>query len=224
MSITTELRPDVVGRYVEGGVTKFLPASRPELDRAADSLAAVIGSFRFRPGQFVLVISMLEEAVQVAPIEQACIDLGLVPTNADCSNFDAGRVEATLRRFDVPAVAGVSTAVLDGLKMFGFDAAKLFEGRVVWARPDAYEAVAAMPGVTARRWLEVGPALALECAAGEGAHLDGREWAADDTTGELRLSNRLLRITPFVDAPTGVKARLITAACSCGCPDPRIAV
>ncbi|MDB5430139.1 MAG: hypothetical protein JWP35_1255 [Caulobacter sp.] len=224
MSIQTEVRADLVGRYVDGGQSRFLPASRAELDRAAESLAAVIATFGFTRGQFVLVISMLEEAVQVGPIEQACMDLGLVPTNADNSPFDAARVEAILRRFDVPAVCGVGMSVLEGLKMFGHDPAAIFAGRVVWVRPDAYEAVAAMPGVTARRWTELGPALALECAEGGGAHVDAREWTATDTGGDLRLSSRLLRSLPFRDASTGLKGRVDHAACACGCPDPRVTV
>lgn len=222
MTTRSDDQPFVVGRYFAGGKAEFLPATRRELDRNAEAYARVISTCRFAPGRYALVVSLLEEAVQVAPLEQACIDLGLVVTNADASLYDAGRVESIIRRFDVACVFGVNAATLDGLKMFGHDAAKVLGSKTIWVRPDGYAAAKALPGVDVRRWIDIGPALGLECSDGAGAHIDGREWEIDERGGTIHLTSRLHRAAPFAAADTGLRGRHAAEPCSCGGPDPRI--
>jgi hypothetical protein len=221
MSMTTAT-PDFIGRYLVGGKPYFYAVNRDELDRGAPCFARIIGSFQLAAGKYVLTVSMTPEIAQLAPFEAGVQMLGLIGMNADLSPYDAARVEALVRLFDVAAICGVDKAVLDGLKMIGHDAEKIFKGRIVWARPDAYELVAAMPGVTARRVAEFGPALGLECAAGEGLHMDGRDWALSDAGGTIRLTSRQHRISPLEDLDTGVKGKLMAMPCSCGNRDPRV--
>ena len=214
--------PDVVGRYLVGEQSHFFSCKRSELDRAAVSVAHTVDSFAIAPGRFVLTVSLTQEVVQFAPFEQACRILGLIGSNADASPFDAGRVESILRQFDVAAVCGVDAGVLEGLVSFGHEPAKVFAGRIVWARPDAFARVAALPGVTARRCAEIGPILGLQCAKGDGLHYDARDWTVTAVDGVLEFSSRSPRIDPLHHLHTGVRGRVETMPCPCGSPDPRL--
>ena len=216
-------RPDVVGCYAVGSATSFFPARYDELERQAIGIARVLRSFGFAPGSTILTVSLVQEIVQFAPFEKAVQILGHYGINAESTNYDAGRIEAIVRQFDTPAICGVGAASLEGLAMFGHEAAKVFAGRTVWARVDAYAAVAAMPGVDARRLVILGPATALECAAG-GVHYDDRDWTLDDSGATLRLSSRMPRIEPVTGLDTGVAGTVLADACSCGAKEGRIAV
>ena len=215
----TTSHPDQIGCYTVHGKTHFHSVKRTELDRAGVQMARTLRSFAFKPGSYVLTVSVVQEVVQFAPFEFALQLLGLYGTNADLSPFDAGRVESLARQFDPVAICGVGNEVLEGLKMMGHDAATVFKGRTVWARPDAYDAIKAMPGVTARRVVLVGPALALECAQGS-LHIDGREWDVTVDGEELVLSSRQYRIDPVSGLKTGFSGALTDTPCACGSPDP----
>lgn len=210
-------RPDVVGCYAAGGKTEFFPVRYDELDRQAISIARILRSFNFAPGSTILTVSIVPEVVQFAPFEKAVQYLGMYGINAESTPFDAGRIESISRQFDPPAMCGIGAGALEGLAMFGHDPAKVFAGRTIWARPDAYDAVAAMPGVDARRMVVLGPAVAFECASG-GLHYDNRDWVleAKGVAGTLHLSSRLPRITPLSDVDTGVVATISGQPCGCG--------
>ena len=207
---------------MDGGVRQFLPVSAPELLRTQAMLERVVGSFRFAQGRFVLLISFLEDGGYAIPFERALMALGLLVTNADNSPYEALRIESICRRFDVAAVAGVTADVLDGLDTAGYAPETIFGGRVVWAFPSAYERLAGIPGITLRRLLELGPAFALECREGAGAHVDGQEWDCRADHGEIVLTSRLLRATGFQDHPTLVRGHVLTGPCGCGSVDVRV--
>ncbi len=220
----TAAHPDLVGRYLVGDQSHFYAVRRIELDRSGIYAARVIASFCIAPGRFILTVSLTQEVVQFAPFEFGVQMLGMIGINADASPFDAGRVESVIRQFDVAAVCGLDAATLEGLAMMGHDAAAILKGRVVWARPDAYEAVAAMPGVIARRCAEIGPVLALECALGGGLHYDSREWEMTGEGEALRLTSRQQRLTPVRNLDPGVSGRTISEPCGCGSRDLRISL
>lgn len=211
-----------VGRYVHAGHTHFLPFSHAELQRARVFMQRRLVSFHFRTARGLLVASLLDEGAQFIPLERAAMDYGLVVCSADASFFDAGRVESAIRRFDIAAVAGIGMPVLEGLKHFGHDPAKVFDGLVVWARPDAYPVLQQMPQVQARLWMEIGPAVAVECSAGMGAHVDRLEWQVELDEGTVVLSSRLRRATEFQRFHTGLHADVRYDACRCGSNDPRV--
>jgi hypothetical protein len=217
------LEPMAVGRYLHAaGDVRLLPYSKPEFDRQVAAYQFRLGTFHFRTGNQVLITSLFDESFQFAPLQYSLREFGLVLLSSDSSFFDAARAESILRRFDVAAVVGVNAAVLDGLAAIGHDQNKLFANRVVWARPDALARLVDVPGITLRLWLEVGPAVAMQCAHGEGAHIDRMEWKVDEVNGEVVLSNRLQRALNFSGYHTGVHAHIEYAACSCGSADPRI--
>jgi hypothetical protein len=211
-----------VGQYLHDGQVRFLPFSSAELYRARISMQRRLASFHFRTAHGLLVTSLVSEAAQFLPLERAAMDYGLVVCSADGSFYDAGRVESIIRRFSIAAVAGVSLQVLQGLKHFGHEPAKLFAGLVVWARPDAYPLLKEMPAVQARLWMEIGPALAVECCIGDGAHLDRLEWDVELEGETVVLSSRLQRSLEFHQLRTGIHAQVRREACMCGSNDPRI--
>ena len=69
---------------------------------------------------------------------------------------------------------------------------------------------------------EVGPAVAMECHEGGGAHIDRLEWDVQEDGGEIVLSSRLARASRFEAYHTGVHARIESKPCACGNPDPRL--
>ena len=213
---------DLIGRYHVGEEATFLPMSIRELTRAGEFAGWVIDSLGLTPGRAVLLVCQFEEAAQFVPLEEALSERGLVLANAEASIYDGGRAASVLRRFDVAAVIGLNAALLDSMVEIGADIEALLAGKVVWARPCAYDRLAATSGFTLLRYLEVGPALALECASAAGAHIDAREWTVADRDGEVRVTGRLLRALPLTDAATGVFARIDREVCGCGLSDPRI--
>ena len=207
--------PDVVGSYVLNGKSHFHSATFHELDRTGGSFAEVLATFGFPSESFVLTISMTSEINYFAPFEKALENLGIYGTNADDSPFDAGRVESLSRLVDFKGACGVSQNVLNGLTQMGHEPATVFSGRTIWARPDAFEAVAAMDSVDVRRLVFFGPAFGIECAHG-GLHIDDREWSFVTKQGNIHLSSRLHHVEPLRDLDTGVAGSLADAPCSCG--------
>lgn len=210
--------PDIVGTYVRQGTREFYSCMRAELDRSGTRLVSILNTYNFAPHRFILVISTTPEVTQFAPFEFAVQLAGLYGVNADDSPFDAGRVEANSRQFDPVAMMGVSAHTLNGLRTLGHDPHKVFSGRTIWARPDAFDEVKAMSNVDARRIVPLGPMMAVECAHG-GLHIDAREWAVEERDGSLLLSSRQLRFEPLQGFETGVLGTVQTAPCPCGIPD-----
>jgi hypothetical protein len=211
-----------VGRYFHRGQPLFLPFSSAEVQRARLAMQRRLASFHFRASHGILITSLVDEGAQFVALERAAMDYGLVVCPADSSFFDAARVESIIRRFDIAAVAGVGLPALEGLRHCGHDPAKVFAGLTVWARPDAYPILQAMPAVNLRRWLEIGPAMAVECSAAQGAHLDRMEWDVELEEGCIVLTSRLRRALEFYRLHTGIRAHLRHDVCLCGSNDPRV--
>jgi hypothetical protein len=216
--------PELVGRYFVGTQPHFLPLSTREITRAAEFVGTVIDTFGFRPGRAVLLVCQFEEAAQFLPIEEALTERGLILANAEASLYDGSRAESVLRRFDICAVIGLNAPLLESMEALGADVEKALAGKVVWARPCAYDRLAAMSGFTLRRYLEVGPTLGLECSYGGGVHVDAREWAFSEQEGEVRLTSRLMRALPLENAETGIRSQMDHRICDCGLADPRVVV
>jgi hypothetical protein len=210
-------RPDFIGCYDVAGERRFYGATGAEVDRASFTISRVLRTFEFEPGSNILTISMVPEIIQYGAFERAVQMLGLYGLNADDSPFDAGRVESVARQFTPVAICGVAKSTLDGLAMMGHDPAIVFAGRVVWARPDAYDAVRAL-GIPARRVASIGPMLALECASG-GLHFDNRDWTLEDRDGELSLSSRMDRVEALERLQTGYIGQVSHEPCACGTRD-----
>jgi hypothetical protein len=215
--------PMAVGRYIAAdGSRKTLAYSALELERARLAAVRVLDSFHFRTGGNIMFTAMWDEGAQLLGVERAIMSYGMVVVSAEASVFDASRVANIARRFELIGALGITPATLEGLVRLDQDLAKVFEGMVVWARPGAYETLKALPGLQVYRCLEVGPAFAIECPAGHGAHMDRFEWNVEEDEGEVVLSSRLERSEPFYKLRTGLKGKVIHGVCDCGNPDPRV--
>lgn len=218
-----DISPIAVGRYIAAdGSRKTLAYSALELERARLAAVRVLDAFHFRTGGNVMFTAMWDEGAQLLGVERAIMSYGMVVVSADSSVFDAGRVANISRRFKLIAAMGITPGTLEGLARMDLDPANVFDGMVVWARPGAYETLKALPGLQVYRCLEVGPAFAIECPAGHGAHLDRFEWNIEEEGGEVVLSSRLERSEPFYKLRTGLKGKVIYGVCDCGNPDPRV--
>jgi hypothetical protein len=219
MSWTT---PTVVGRYLEGGVPRFLPLSEAEINRATRAYLRVLDSYRLATRSHVLVVSLASQVAAFMPLERALDHRNFIVSSADSSAFDAARVEVFVRRFKVAAVFGVTKETLDGFAFAGHDPATLFAGRIVWATPAAYARLAPGSGYTLRRWAEFGPAIGVECAIGSGVHISSEEWSLDSMDGRILVSSRLPRLMTFDRQPTDVQGVVDHTPCACGSTDARV--
>jgi hypothetical protein len=210
-----------VGRYRARGEDHFLPVGRVEIERVARGVLRLLRTFDFAPGRTILFLTSSDEGAMAAPLVRAAEMARLVPTYCENSIYDAARVEKVVSRFDPVAVMGLGHATLSGLEQLGCAIEPLFSGRAIWARPDAYPALASI-APPPMHWLPLGPALALECDARSGAHLDSLEWRADCESGTVTLDSRLPRQLGFTRFETGIRAAIDTAPCACGSLDPRV--
>lgn len=219
----TALQPVTYGRYFDAkGKRIILPFSYTELERARRSALRILNSFHFRTGNNILITALLDQAVQLMPVERAIYAAGLVLVSADASIYDAKRVESIIRRFELSAAINITAATLEGLEQLGHDPQTLFSGLTVWAAPCAYEKLSAYPETSVMRYMEIGPAIAMECLYKNGAHIDRFEWQAESIDDELVLSSRIERCADFSQYRTGIRGMVHHGSCQCGNPDPRI--
>jgi hypothetical protein len=209
-SVSVHERPNFIGRYVVDGVPYLMPVGAQEYERTETFFARALRAENFTSGRKALIISSLRETAVLLPFERALITLGLIMCGSEASPYDGARTEATIRRFDVAMVAPVTNVALEAIAAAGFDAAKLFRGKIVWAKPDAYERLLGAPDIDLRRWLEIGPVTALETHAGGGMLIDGREWLLEPEGEVTYVSSKLGRAMPFnrLKIPLAVKLNL----------------
>jgi hypothetical protein len=214
--------PLMVGSFLDNGERRFLPASWSELDRARSAAASWLRSFHFPRGSYILSSFTNRDNVHATPFDRGAASIGLIPCSAETGRNEGSRFEMIVRRFRVVGVAVATDEVLAGLEERGFPFDQLFQGCVIWLKPETYARYRAAPGVVVRRWLDLGPAVSFECTAGEGAHIDAREWQVDDENGEIVLTSRLSRSLHFRRWRSGLFGKVMHGKCSCGSLDPRI--
>ncbi|MET0377469.1 MAG: hypothetical protein ABW049_00655 [Spongiibacteraceae bacterium] len=209
--------PMFVASYSDAEGKHFLPFSQAEHDRRTWFYRRIIDSFQLPPRLNVLVISTYEDHALTIPLQALLHADGHIPCYAEATWFDARRTENFLRRMDIAVMIGVNSAVLDGLEAIDFKPAELFANRIVFTRDEgAYHRLAGNASITLRRWMEVGPALAMECAHGGGLHIDPNEWTVEIDNGEVLLTNRMPMLLDFDRVRTGFKAIAVEELCDCG--------
>jgi hypothetical protein len=202
-----------VGRLlIDGAVTPW-PVSQHDIDDEAESQAPRLAALGVGPGDLVLVVAMLSQAVHAVPLERAAGRLGALYSSADASVGDAFRCASLIRQLEPVAVVGVNEAVLEGLAVLERDVQEVFApvaGRVATADDAALYTLAAA-GLAPRRWVKLGPTSAWETEPGSGTlAYDSDRWRAEDNTGEIVLTNQVARLTPCARLHTGVRGRVHT--------------
>lgn len=222
--MTTEamIRPSFIGRYVANGKPVMIPLADRELARLQGFVARVLRAEGIARGRNALIISTLAESAMMTPFERALADLGIVICASEANPWDGMRTESIIRRYDVALVAPVTGVALDAIATAGFDAAALLQDKIVWAKPDAYARLEGTPGIDLRRWLEIGPVLAIESRHGGGLLIDGREWLLEPEGDATYVSSRLDRAHPFDRLKIDMRVTLNHAPCATGCTGPRV--
>ena len=213
-----------VARYRIGTAQHLMPIGARECDRTQEFFARVIREERIARGRKALIISSFAAAAAMLPFERALIEMGLIVCNSEASPYDGARTEATIRRFDIALVAPVSGVALDAIAAAGFDAAILFRGKIVWAKPDAYARLQNIDGIDLRRWIEIGPVTAIEAKQGGGALIDGREWTLEPEGLTTFVTSRLDRATRFNRLRVPVALSLNRHEFQATLPGPRVIV
>lgn len=224
-STAIPMPPMAIGRYLNSnGDTSPLPYSSEEVERSRRAFSKILSTFHFRTGSNILLSSLFHEGAQLMPIERAIMTYGMVAVSADSSPFDARRVESIVRRFNLAGAINITPETLTGLEQLGHDPVALFSDMILWARPGAYEQLKKAAQLNVYRILDVGPAIAMECSAADGVHIDRSEWKIEEDNGEIVMTSLLSRSTQFERYHTGLKAHVVHGACSCGNVDPRIKI
>ncbi len=176
----------------------------------------------FEAGGTVLSVAALWERPWIDPVWQAIRRLGGCIAYADIWSFDAHRTALFARRLDIDLVFGLSGEVAETLAGSG-DLTGLFE-RIpnLIVRPEAVDLLTAA-GLRPGLYLQLGPAVAIECRQRQGAHLNRREWAVtSDDTGQLLVTTVGPRLHVVIDQRTGIRGTVEAGHCGCGSSDPRV--
>jgi hypothetical protein len=203
------------------GATPF-PVSAADHEADVAAAGRALDSLGIGRGDRVLVVGLVSECVQLVPFHEALRRRGAILSGADATPFDAPRTAKLARQLEARAVLAVNGAVVDGLVSEGFDLASVFGAvPLVAARPDAVGRLSAA-GVDPVVWAHVGPAVAVECRPGAGAHVDEALWDVTEEDGTIVIVARTPRAIAAGPYQTGVRATLTRGQCACGRSDVRL--
>lgn len=216
--------PLMIGRYTTPAGTEFLPVSPAEVTRLREFFRQIMDTCALPPRSQILVISMFDEGAFTVGLEPALQADGLIPCYAEATSFDAGRVEAFIRRMDIRVVMGLNSETLRGLEQLGHDPVRLLADKIVFVRDEAsYQLLHGKGNYRLLRWYTLGPATTIECLLGQGLHLDETEWhLSQDDQQQILFSSRLQRALDIVELASGFHARIETTPCRCGIDGPRL--
>jgi len=199
-----------VGRVVVGDEVHPWPVSAADVDDETESMAARLGGLGLGDGGLVLIVSLLSEAIHVAPFERGAGRLGARYSSADATNFDAFRTVSLVRQLRPAVVLGVNGRVCDGIADLGRDLGSVFDGvaAVAAAEADAASRLADA-GVPTARWQRVGPTSAVSTLGDAALDYDADRWRVEDEAGELLITNLAPRLTRCDRFRTGVAGRVV---------------
>jgi hypothetical protein len=155
------------------------------------------------------------------PVIDALRSMGVTYAIAEAMGWDHGRSAVFHRELAPQAVVGLSAETVEGLAGRADLRAMFQDTAVVLARPDAVRPLRGA-GVAAGVIAFLGPALALECAARRGAHVNAAEWRIGARDGELYVAAGPERTGRLAETPLGVRGTVETGRCPCGGEDPRV--
>jgi hypothetical protein len=199
-----------VGRVVVGDTVLTWPVSQHDIDDEAAALAPRLVDLGLGDRGLVLIVSLLSQAIHVAPFEQAAGLLGARYSSADATPYDAFRTVSLVRQLHPHVVLGVDASVCDGVETLGADLGTVFAtvGAVAAADADAQQRLEAS-GVPTARWLRLGPTSAVSAPGDDVLVYDEQRWQVDAVDGELALTNRVARLTPCEGLRTGVRGQVL---------------
>ena len=199
-----------IGRVVVGDAIVPWPVSEADIEDETDVATVQLQALGLTADELVLIVSLLSQAIHVAPFERAAGRVGALYSSADASRFDAFRTASLVRQLGANVVLGVDAAVLDGFDDLDRDPAEVFAPvrAVVAADAGAYGRLRAA-GLRPGRWLRLGPFSAISRPGDETLSYDAGRWQVEATDGELRVTNLVDRLTPCNRFTTGVAGTVL---------------
>ncbi|HLY35048.1 MAG TPA: hypothetical protein VKQ07_10990 [Jatrophihabitantaceae bacterium] len=164
-------------------------------------------------GTAVLIIGGMPESPWFDPFETAVLRLGGHYSLGEIFSFEAFRAGMYATRLGVDVVFGINRAVAEGL---GDELGTALAGvRRIFARPDAVPVLEAA-GLTALTVSRIGPALAVSCTMGDGAHVNTEEWLVEANGDDLLLTTVGPRAHQMTKQHVGVTGHVTKDPCACG--------
>jgi hypothetical protein len=215
-----------IGRYLDPqGQQVDFPIGWAEVERDTAFAATILADWGVDSGSVLLATVPGHEIPWFGPLITALKDRGGVLACAERFGWDARRTAMFLNRVHPSAVLGLCRETLDSLTDEALS--DLAQVPVVFCLPDAY---LSLTGSTIASALVVtlGPALAIECPARLGAHLDPAEWSAERGPDGIRLTSLGERAHHLdhevVVAAGNPELDVVTGDCPCGRVGSRILV
>ncbi|MDZ4828183.1 MAG: hypothetical protein SGJ13_17230 [Actinomycetota bacterium] len=203
------MTPWGVGSYEGPGGREPWEISHEEIQRDMGTASKTLAELGVGPGQRVLFCSMLSEAGQFWPLIVGAMLSGAQLSCADATESEAVRVAMFTRLIEYRAVLGVTPAILDGLDALGHPYADVFAGiEVIGARPGAYERLRAA-GLSPRRFVLCGPAVAIADAPDAPALVSASEWEIAGDGDRVVVTGRRERATTFERTHTAVRGDVV---------------
>jgi hypothetical protein len=206
-----------VGQARGGPTVLAYPVTEAEISRDSVWAGRQLARHAISAGRFVLLVSMSNEGAHVHPFDIAARAAGLPLCQVDAVPYEAARVISIMKNLPVGIVLGLTGGIIAALAESGAPVPELFSHTTVLLRPDAADGWG-----PALHWYPLGPAVAFECPAASGAHVNGTEWAVRASDSGLRVSGLVEERRQFRDVATGLAGRVLTARCECGSEDPRV--
>lgn len=216
-------RPELwcIGRDHQDGEPVDFSVSWGDWERDVEWAKGILAQHGVQLGTAVLIVGGMPESPWFDPFETAVLRLGGHYSLGETHAFDAFRTGLYATRLDIEIVFGINRAIVEGLADEVVSA--LGRVRTILARPNAIAPLRAA-GLSAAIVSRVGPALAVECPARDGAHVNGAEWSVTSVDGELYLSTAQPRAHQLDHARVHVRGTVRTDTCVCGRDDPRVHV
>jgi hypothetical protein len=196
-----------------------VPVSWADADADAAWAVGILADYGIGPADHCLLVAAGSEYWPL-PVETAVTRLGGFIGNIGTAAYEDRRLSVYLRFLLPKVIVGLTEALAE--KIAGSDELTALTAKVphVLALPAAAPVLASL-GIAAKPMSPVGPALALPCARGEGAHVDGSQFAVEQGGGdrELRVTTAAGRELRLADAAVSTPGALL-AACECGRPGP----
>jgi hypothetical protein len=209
-----------IGRYADLDRKVDFEIGWPEHERDVLWAARVLETWGLGASDHVLYTLPNCEGPWSSHVIQAVRNLGATYSNAEPYGWDARRCATFLRLLPIKALIGISGETVTALQEQE-QLELLSPLSLIWARPEAIEPLRAA-GLAPAAWVMLGPALALECPARSGAHLDPDEWSISDGPDGLTLSTVGQRQHLATAIRLGPGGGIDESPCTCGLPGPRV--
>ncbi len=218
-------RPEASGKtqlwgvgQIRGGPTVLAyPVTEAEIARDTVWAGRQLVRQEIAAGKFVLLVSMSNEGAHVHPFDCAARAAGRPLGQVDAVPYEAPRVISIMKNLPVGIVLGLTGSLIGALSQSVPSVPEIFSGATVLLRPGA-----AAGWRPALHWYPLGPAVAFECPAAAGAHVNGSEWEVRGGESDLRVTGLVDGRRQFRDVATGWPGRVLAARCECGSEDPRV--